>query len=190
MPTTGTIRAVLDEFVSTRRLLAELCEGAGRSIDDLDVSVQHTFTDVKSFVRAAHEFTAAGATHVVVRFKPPLEPDQLGVVAEAARVEFDIDRITRPQAGRPDCISCWISLETTLNPPAGIAAIPPTSGLGPSRWSCLARGPRPCLGSVSATHELRLHRPLALLGLPARLIGFRRRRAAATHRSVVPRQSE
>jgi hypothetical protein len=72
------------EFAATRASLAELCAVAGRNIGDLDVSVQHRFAGVDEFAREAEAFAAAGATHIVVRFLPPLDVAQLEAVAERA----------------------------------------------------------------------------------------------------------
>jgi F420-dependent oxidoreductase-like protein len=79
------------EFAATRASLAELCAGAGRTIDDLDVSVQHRFAGVDEFAREAEAFAAAGATHIVVRFVPPLDVAQLEAVAERAVHELGVE---------------------------------------------------------------------------------------------------
>lgn len=81
----------IEKFTEARERVAELCAEGGRSIDDLDISVQHKFQDLDGFARYANEFAAAGAKHVVVRFLPPLDPGLLADVAERAGLEFELE---------------------------------------------------------------------------------------------------
>jgi alkanesulfonate monooxygenase SsuD/methylene tetrahydromethanopterin reductase-like flavin-dependent oxidoreductase (luciferase family) len=80
----------LAEFVQARERLSGLCAEGGRSIDDLDISVQLKFEGDERWVRSANEFAEAGAQHLVIRFTPPLSPADLIAVAERACSEFDI----------------------------------------------------------------------------------------------------
>jgi alkanesulfonate monooxygenase SsuD/methylene tetrahydromethanopterin reductase-like flavin-dependent oxidoreductase (luciferase family) len=81
----------LEEFVTARDRVAELREEAGGSIEDIDVSVQYKFDDLDRFARTTHEYAAAGARHVIVRFLPPLDPALLAAVAERTMAEFELE---------------------------------------------------------------------------------------------------
>lgn len=83
----GTVQ----EFAQARDRLGELCAQSGRSLDDLEISVQHKFGNLDVFMRTAHAFAAAGAQHIIVRFLPPLSAADLLAVAERASAEFDIE---------------------------------------------------------------------------------------------------
>ena len=82
----------VDEFRAKLAILGQLCADQGRSIDDLDISIQLKLTDVDSLMRAAHPFVAAGINHLFVGFTPPLSRTDLLAVAERASSEFDIQQ--------------------------------------------------------------------------------------------------
>lgn len=92
------------EFAQAYERLSELCAECGRSIGDLDISVQHKFEGLDPFARAANQFAEAGAQHVVVRFTPPLSPADLIAVAERASAEFDIET-SQPEPGAGALVS-------------------------------------------------------------------------------------
>ncbi|MEI7547488.1 MAG: TIGR03619 family F420-dependent LLM class oxidoreductase [Actinomycetota bacterium] len=81
----------VEEFIAKRELLGQLCANEGRSIDDLDVSIQLKLTDVDTLMRDAHAYVAAGVNHLVVRFTPPLSRADLLLVADRACSEFDVE---------------------------------------------------------------------------------------------------
>lgn len=82
--------------------LARLREEAGRSMDDLDVSVQLTLSDDDrdgELAKSAHRFAEAGATHLVIRFRPPLRAAALHRVAHLMTEELGV--LTSPTSREP-----------------------------------------------------------------------------------------
>ena len=59
------------------------CEAVGRDPAEIEVSVQCPAGDPGSTAQMAATLVEAGAQHLILTFRPPLDPGQLGPVAEA-----------------------------------------------------------------------------------------------------------
>jgi F420-dependent oxidoreductase-like protein len=59
------------------------CADVGRDPKDIEVSVQVPVSEPAATAENAAAFVAVGAQHLILTYRPPLDPSQLGPVAEA-----------------------------------------------------------------------------------------------------------
>jgi F420-dependent oxidoreductase-like protein len=81
----------VEEFVAALERLDQLCAESRRDRGTLEVSVQLKYDAGEGWLRSAAEFAQRGASHLVVRFVPPLSLAALESVASQVEAEFGLE---------------------------------------------------------------------------------------------------